>query len=49
MATVIKKFEIKASKSVFESLVISDDNISATLEKLEFVRVRDFTNPSESL
>lgn len=42
-------FEIKASKSVFESLVISDDNISATLEKLEFVRVRDFTNPSESL
>ena len=42
-------FEIKASKSVFERLVISDDNISTTLKELEFVRVNDFTNPSESL
>lgn len=42
-------FEIKASKSVFESIKISDDNINATLEQLDFVRVKDFTNPSEKL
>lgn len=42
-------FEIKAGKNLFESIAISDDNISDTLAQLDFKRVRDFTNPSENL
>ncbi len=42
-------FEIKADKTVFESIAISDDNIADTLAQLDFTRVKDFTNPSESL
>ena len=42
-------FEIKANKTVFESISISDNNIAETLEQLDFTRVKDFTNPSESL
>ena len=42
-------FEIKANKTVFESIQISDSNIADTLDMLDFVRVRDFTNPSEKL
>lgn len=42
-------FEIKANKTVFESIQISDSNIADTLDMLDFVRVRDFTNPLEKL
>jgi len=42
-------FEIKADKTVFESIAISDDNIADTLAQLTFTRVKDFTNPSECL
>ena len=42
-------FEIKADKTIFESISISDNNIAETLEQLDFTRVKDFTNPSESL
>ena len=42
-------FEIKADKEVFENIQISDNNIIETLDKLDFIRVKDFTNPSETL
>ena len=42
-------FEIKANKTVFEGIQISDNNIAETLDMLDFVRVRDFTNPLEKL
>lgn len=42
-------FEIKADKTLFESISISDNNIAETLERLDFTRVKDFTNPSETL
>ena len=42
-------FEIKANKTVFESIQISDNNIAETIEQLDFMRTKDYTNPSEKL
>jgi len=42
-------FEIKADKTIFESISISDNNITETLEQLDFTRVRDFTSLTETL
>ena len=42
-------FEIKADRATFEGIRLSDNEITETLSKLDFERVKDFTNPSETL
>lgn len=46
---VRKIFEIKANKTIFDTIPISDNNIAETLNELDFIRVKDFTNPAETL
>lgn len=46
---VTEIFEIKAQKDTFENISISDLNINDMLEQLEFKRIKDFNNLSDSI